>query len=42
MPILIEALTEEEIKKISIAKRINSDIHLLSDEEMSDKASSIF
>ena len=42
MPILIEALLKEEQRKVSASKKGGLDIHQLSEEEMSDKASSIF
>ncbi len=42
MPILIEALKKEEQKKVGASKKGGLDIHQFSEDEMSDKASSIF
>ena len=42
MPILIEALTKEEQRKVGASKKGGLDIHQFSEDEMSDKASSIF
>jgi hypothetical protein len=42
MPILIEALVKEEQKKVGASKKGGVDIQQFSEDEMSDKASSIF
>jgi MFS family permease len=42
MPILIEALVKEEQKKVGASKKGGIDIHQFSEDEMSDKASSLF